>query len=83
MAQDRIGAKAALSELQGWRAADGRDAIVKSFRFKDFNAAFGFMARVALLAEKLEPSPGVVQRLRQGRRHPDHPRRRAGSRRWT
>ena len=57
MAQDRIGAKAALSELQGWRAADGRDAIVKSFRFKDFNAAFGFMARVALLAEQMNHHP--------------------------
>ena len=57
MAQDRIGAAAALAELQGWRAAEGRDALVKSFRFKDFNAAFGFMARVALLAEKLDHHP--------------------------
>ena len=57
MAQDRIGAATALAELQGWRAAEGRDALVKSFRFKDFNAAFGFMARVALLAEKLDHHP--------------------------
>ena len=54
MAQDRIGAAAALAELQGWSAAEGRDALVKSFRFKDFNAAFGFMTRVALLAEQLD-----------------------------
>ena len=52
-----IGAAAALADLEGWRAADGRDAIVKGFRFKDFNAAFGFMARVALLAETLNHHP--------------------------
>ena len=57
MAQDRIGAAAALAELQGWRAAEGRDALAKGFRFKDFNAAFGFMSRVALLAEKLDHHP--------------------------
>ena len=57
MAQDRIGAAAALAELQGWSAAEGRDALVKGFRFKDFNTAFGFMARVALLAEKLDHHP--------------------------
>ncbi len=57
MAQDRIGAEAALAQLQGWSAAEGRDALTKSFRFKDFNAAFGFMTRVALLAEKLDHHP--------------------------
>ncbi|WP_174299666.1 4a-hydroxytetrahydrobiopterin dehydratase [Caulobacter sp. S45] len=57
MAQDRIGAAAALAELQDWRAAEGRDALAKSFRFKDFNAAFGFMTRVALLAETLDHHP--------------------------
>ncbi len=56
MAQ-KIGAEAALAELDGWRAADGRDAIAKRFRFEDFNAAFGFMSRVALLAEKLDHHP--------------------------
>jgi 4a-hydroxytetrahydrobiopterin dehydratase len=54
---ERIGAEEALSGLDGWRAADGRDAIVKSFRFKDFNAAFGFMTRVALLAETMDHHP--------------------------
>ena len=36
---------------------EGRDAITRSLRFKDFNAAFGFMARVALAAEKLDHHP--------------------------
>ncbi len=53
----RIGAAAALAQLSGWSAAEGRDAIVKSFRFKDFNAAFGWMTRVALAAEKLDHHP--------------------------
>ena len=53
----RIGAAAALAQLPGWSAADGRDAIVKTFRFADFNAAFGWMTRVALAAEKLDHHP--------------------------
>ena len=47
----------ALAGLSGWTPASGRDAIVKSFVFKDFNAAFGFMTRVALLAEKMDHHP--------------------------
>ncbi|ESR26017.1 Pterin-4-alpha-carbinolamine dehydratase [Lutibaculum baratangense AMV1] len=57
---DRLGAterEAALSELDGWEPVEGRDAIAKSFRFKTFNEAFGFMARVALRAEKLNHHP--------------------------
>ena len=54
---ERIGAQTALESLPGWRAAEGRDALVKSFRFKDFNAAFGFMTRVALLAETMDHHP--------------------------
>ena len=54
---ERIGAQAALERLPGWRAADGRDAIVKSFRFEDFNAAFGFMTRVAITAERMDHHP--------------------------
>ena len=54
---ERLGAAAALQSLPGWSAAEGRDALVKSFRFPDFNAAFGFMSRVALLAEKLDHHP--------------------------
>lgn len=53
----RIGAQAALASLPGWRAVEGRDAIQRSFRYADFNAAFGFMARVAMYAEKLDHHP--------------------------
>jgi 4a-hydroxytetrahydrobiopterin dehydratase len=52
-----IGAAAALQSLATWTAADGRDAIQKTFRFADFNAAFGFMTQVALLAEKMDHHP--------------------------
>jgi len=47
----------ALAQLEGWSAAAGREAICKSYRFKDFNQAFGFMSRVALRAEKLDHHP--------------------------
>ena len=50
--------RTALAELvPEWRAAEGRDAIVRSFRFPDFSAAWGFMSRVALLAEKADHHP--------------------------
>ena len=48
---------AALGELDGWRNVEGRDAIQKSFKFRDFNAAFGWMTRVALIAEKANHHP--------------------------
>ncbi len=57
MPRERIGAAAAIGRLSGWSAAEGRDAIVKTYRFPDFNAAFGFMTRVALAAEKLDHHP--------------------------
>jgi 4a-hydroxytetrahydrobiopterin dehydratase len=57
MSVQKIDAAAALTQLPGWRAVEGRDAIAKSFRFKDFNAAFGFMARAALHAEKHDHHP--------------------------
>ena len=47
----------ALADLSGWSAAASRDAIVKTFTFCDFNEAFGFMARVALVAEKSDHHP--------------------------
>jgi 4a-hydroxytetrahydrobiopterin dehydratase len=53
----KIGAEAALKRLPGWKAAEGRDAITRTFQFKDFNAAFGFMTRAALAAEKLDHHP--------------------------
>ena len=54
----KIGAAQALKSLPHWKAAEGeRDAIVRTFQFRDFNAAFGFMTRVALAAEKLDHHP--------------------------
>ncbi|HEX6959336.1 MAG TPA: 4a-hydroxytetrahydrobiopterin dehydratase [Ferrovibrio sp.] len=47
----------ALQSLTGWQPVEGRDAIAKSFVFADFNAAFGFMTRVALMAEKMDHHP--------------------------
>ena len=48
---------AALLSLPGWKAVAGRDAIAKSFAFRDFNQAFAFMTRAALLAEKMDHHP--------------------------
>jgi 4a-hydroxytetrahydrobiopterin dehydratase len=54
----KIGAEAALAQLKGWAATPGdRDAIWKTYRFKDFNAAFGFMTRVAIKADQLDHHP--------------------------
>ena len=54
----KIGAAEALKGLPLWRAAEGgRDAIQRSYRFSDFTAAFGFMTRTALMAEKLDHHP--------------------------
>jgi 4a-hydroxytetrahydrobiopterin dehydratase len=47
----------ALKRLAGWSEAPGRDAITRKFVFKDFNAAFGFMTRAALIAEKMDHHP--------------------------
>lgn len=47
----------ALKGLKGWAKVRGRDAIEKSYKFKDFNEAFGFMTRVALAAEKADHHP--------------------------
>ena len=48
---------AALATLPDWRLNDAQDAIHRAFRFKDFSEAFGFMARVALLAEAQDHHP--------------------------
>jgi len=58
MTQDTaaIDIETALARLDGWTRTD-KGAIGKSFRFPDFSAAFGFMARVALLAEKAGHHP--------------------------
>lgn len=47
----------ALAALTGWREVDGRDAIARQFKFADFNAAFAWMTRVALMAEKMDHHP--------------------------
>ena len=49
--------KQALKGLPGWTDTPGREAIGRTFTFKDFNEAFGFMARAALVAEKRDHHP--------------------------
>lgn len=49
--------KSALAKLNGWKKTSGRDAISKRFVFADFNAAFAWMTRVAMMAEKLDHHP--------------------------
>lgn len=41
----------------GWTAVEGRDAATRAFKFNDFNAAFGFMTRVAIAADKADHHP--------------------------
>jgi 4a-hydroxytetrahydrobiopterin dehydratase len=58
----KIGAAEALKTLsvehhRGWAVVADRDALAKTFTFKDFNAAFGWMTRIALAAEKLDHHP--------------------------
>ena len=48
---------AALARIPQWQPVEGRDAVTRTFRFADFNAAFGFMSRVALVAEKMDHHP--------------------------
>ncbi|MBS7790585.1 4a-hydroxytetrahydrobiopterin dehydratase [Roseococcus sp. SDR] len=52
------GARAELAQrLPDWEMVPGRDAIRRRFRFQDFSAAWGFMSRVALLAEAQDHHP--------------------------
>ena len=46
-----------LPALDGWALADGKDAIEKKFEFGDFVEAWGFMSRVAIVAEKADHHP--------------------------
>lgn len=48
---------AALSTLTGWDLSEDQRSIRKDFRFRDFNAAFAFMTRIAMAAEKLDHHP--------------------------
>ena len=54
---DAAGRAALARDLPAWAMVDGRDAITRTFRFADFSEAWGFMARVALLAEKQDHHP--------------------------
>ncbi len=47
----------ALGRLKDWTVVSGRDAITKTFTFNNFNEAFGFMTRAALVAEKMDHHP--------------------------
>ena len=47
----------AFAEIPNWREVPGRDAITRKFTFADFNQAFAFMTRVAMLAEKMDHHP--------------------------
>ncbi len=58
MARSTIDVTEALADLPGWRAHSGdRPAIERSLKFADFNAAFGFMTRVALKADRMDHHP--------------------------
>ena len=54
---DETARKGLAARLPQWRLLEGRDAISRTFTFKDFNAAFGFMARAALVAEAMNHHP--------------------------
>lgn len=54
---DAAARAAALKDLPHWHDVGGRDAIARKFEFRDFNEAFGFMTRAALVAEKLDHHP--------------------------
>ena len=54
---DEAARKGLAARLPGWTMATGRDAIQRTFKFKDFSEAFGFMARAALVAEKMDHHP--------------------------
>src|SRR5258707_11586484 len=49
--------KSALAQLSGWSETPGREAIARTFIFKDFIEGFGFMSRAALVAAKLDAHP--------------------------
>jgi 4a-hydroxytetrahydrobiopterin dehydratase len=54
---DKLADAQILAQLPGWTMVDGRHAIFKSFKFKSFHQAFGFMTEVALIAEKMDHHP--------------------------
>jgi 4a-hydroxytetrahydrobiopterin dehydratase len=46
-----------LVELSDWALTPGREAIRRIYTFRNFNEAFGFMTRAALVAEKMNHHP--------------------------
>jgi 4a-hydroxytetrahydrobiopterin dehydratase len=54
---DEAARKGLAARLPGWTVIAGRDAIQRTFKFKDFSQAFGFMTRAALVAEKMDHHP--------------------------
>ena len=52
-----VARKSALRDLAGWTEAADREAIARTFIFRNFNEAFGFMCRAALVAEKNDHHP--------------------------
>jgi len=57
MSREKLSVAAALAQLPGWSAVDDREAIFKSFKFKDFKAAFAFMTQAAMKAEQMDHHP--------------------------
>ncbi|MBL6933441.1 MAG: 4a-hydroxytetrahydrobiopterin dehydratase [Rhodospirillales bacterium] len=49
--------QAGIAQMQGWAEVKGRDAMHKSFKFKDFGEAFAFMTRIAIHADKVDHHP--------------------------
>lgn len=47
----------ALASLKGWKKVRGKEAIEKTYVFADFADAFGWMSRVAIIAEKMDHHP--------------------------
>ncbi len=54
---DDVEVQRAIAELPEWRVEDGK--LVREWKFADFSAAFGFLSRVALLAEKSNHHPEI------------------------
>src|ERR1700729_815951 len=61
MVEKLVGAArhAALATLHGWSEVEDRDAIRKSYHFADFSEAWGFLSRIALIAEKMDHHPEI------------------------
>ncbi|HAJ47735.1 MAG TPA: 4a-hydroxytetrahydrobiopterin dehydratase, partial [Alphaproteobacteria bacterium] len=53
----RLNSTDVLKALPGWSLVQGRDAVTRTFQFKDFSEAFGFMTRIALKAEQMDHHP--------------------------